>query len=145
MCIAASRLAAAFTRLLCRQKNFVPPTSSLFLGGVVLATALSIVFLRWHLHYMLFAFVHEAIVKRFGLMTVSILDGRSVPFDAPGPRSGGETCRSLHVSSSFLFLTASDLHFPPENKRRLTECVTASIPFDSIHYENALYICILHI
>ena len=45
----------------------------------------------------------------------------------------------------FLVLTASDLHFPPENKRRLTECVTASIPFDSIHYENALYICILHI
>ena len=44
-----------------------------------------------------------------------------------------------------LVLTASDLHFPPENKRRLTECVTASIPFDSTHYENALYICILHI
>ena len=128
MCIAASRLAAAFTRLLCRQKNFVPPTSSLFSGGVVLATALSIVFLCWHLHYMLFAFVHEAIVKRLGLMTVSILDGRSVPFDAPGPRSGGETCRSLHVSSSFLLLTASDLHFPPENKKevdRVCDCINS--------------------
>ena len=110
----------------------------------MLATALSIVFLRWHLHYMLFAFVHEAIVKRFGLMTVSILDGRSVPFDAPGPRSGGDM-QILTCFKFFLVLTASDLHFPPENKRRLTECVTASIPFDSIHYENALYICIWHI
>ena len=31
----------------------------------------------------------------------------------------GETCRSLHVSSSFLLLTASDLHFPPENKKEV--------------------------
>ena len=71
------------------EKFLSHPPLPFFSGGVVLATALSIVFLRWHLHYMLFAFVHEAIVKRLGLMTVSILDGRSVPFDAPGPRSGG--------------------------------------------------------
>ena len=92
----------------------------------MLATALSIVFLRWHLHYMLFAFVHEAIVKRFGLMTVSILDGRSVPFDAPGPRSGGDM-QILTCFKFFLVLTASDLHFPPEQKEvdRVCDCINS--------------------
>ena len=83
----------------------------------MLATALSIVFLRWHLHYMLFAFVHEAIVKRLGLMTVSILDGRSVPFDAPGPRSGGGDMQILTCFKFFLVADCFGSAFPAREQK----------------------------
>ena len=72
MCIAASRLAAAFARLPCRQKILSHPPLPFFLGGVVLASALSLDFAAGIYITCFSSFMDRAIVKRSGLMLVSI-------------------------------------------------------------------------
>ena len=143
MYIAASRLAAAFARPLCGQKLLSHPPRPFFWGGRCLHLHFSIHF-RWHLHSMVFSFANMAIVKRSGLLLLSIPRRQVGAFLMHlDPVRGGRHADPLLFQGLPCLLHSSDLHFPPENKKEVGDRVTASIPFSSIYILEALYICIL--